>query len=188
MAIKRFRSARYWHNTMLMLWAVPFLILPGVIAAASSGNFTLLVVMFLIGLAAVGVAMARDSRKTFLYELDETQLVVVDGGSQHSIPMADIIDGSLLDRAAAREYLRQHLQSGDLSDPAETFTNDFQRFCTMDIGVKTFTLGLGRTLIDRMPNAKSDIILLRMRNNRAILLSPTHAQDFVESLNRRKLV
>ncbi len=188
MAIKRFRSARYWHNTMLMLWAVPFLVLPGIIAAGSSGNFTLLVVMLLISGVTVGIAAARDGRKNFLYELDEQLLVVVDGAETHEFLMADVNDGSLLDRAAAREYLREHLQGRAGVADASKVVDDFQRFCTMDIGVKSFTLGLGRALIDRMPDAKSDLVLLRLRGGRALLLSPTHAQDFVESLNRRKLL
>lgn len=186
MAIKRFHSARYWHNTALMLWGVPFLVLPGIIAAASSGNFTLLAVMFVVSLAAVLIAIARDSRKSFTYELQESQLVIIGGSVRQELDMAEIIDCSLLDRSAAREYLREHRQGRTASPDA--YAKDFQRFCTMDIGVRSFTLGLGRILIDRMPNAKSDLVLLRLRNERAMLLSPTHTQDFVESLNRRKLL
>lgn len=187
MATKRFRSARYWHNTILLLWTVPFLVLPGVIGAASSGNFTLLAVMLTISLLAVLLAAAWDRRKTFTYELNETQLVISGGTVRHAFPMEDIQDGSLLDRAAAREYLSQHLHTIGAADrPA--VVKDFLRFSTMDIGVKSFTLGLGRALIDRMPNAKSDLVLLRLRGNRTVLLSPAYSQDFVESLNRRKLV
>lgn len=187
MATKRFRTARYWHNTLVMLWSVPFLILPGVIVAASSGNFSLLVVMLLCGLVAVTIAVVRDGSRTFMYELDEEQLIIVDGAVKHMVPMKEIIDGSLLDRAAVREFLRQHLQTGQ-RDQADAFAADLQRFCTMDIGLRSFTFGLGRVLIDRMPNAKSDLVLLRLIGGRALLLSPTHAQDFIVSLNRRKMV
>ncbi|MBL7952244.1 MAG: hypothetical protein JNM62_11055 [Flavobacteriales bacterium] len=188
MATKRFRTARYWHNALLMFWGVPFLVLPGIIVGASSGNFALLWVSIGVSVAAIALAAKRDRRKSVVYELDETRLVIVDGNERHAYAMNDIADASLLDRAAAREYLREMIQSRGAGADAAGITAVFEQHCTVDIGLVSYTLGLGRALIDRMPNAKNDLVLVRLRNGEARALSPLHAQDFVESLNRRKLL
>jgi hypothetical protein len=188
MATKRFRTVRYWHNTQLMLWAVPFLVLPGLIVGASSGKFGLLWISIVVSMVAILVATVRDRRKNVVYVLDETRMVIVGSTPKQEFPMNEIADASLLDRTAAREYLREMVrQRGGQADATLMFA-EFQRNCTVDIGMVSYTLGLGRVLIDRMPDAKNDLVLIRLRNGEAMLLSPAHAQDFVESLNRRKLV
>jgi hypothetical protein len=49
----------------------------------------------------------------------------------------------------------------------------------------SYTLGVGRNVIDRLPNAKHDLVLLRLRNGDDLLLSPQYNQDLVDSLSRR---
>jgi hypothetical protein len=188
MPAKRFRTARYWHNALLMIWATPFIVLPGVIVAASSGNFDLLWISITVVFGVIVVAAARDRRKSFIYELDDVRLLISGGGEDHSFAMAEIADASLVDRSAAREYLRQRIQTRGAEADAPAMEEEFSRFCSVDIGLTSFTLGLGRALIDRMPNAKNDLVLIRLGSGKALMLSPTHAQAFIESLNRRKLM
>jgi len=187
MAIKRFRSARYWHNTFVMLWGVPFIVLPGIIVTATSGNFTLL--WCLLSLCAIGSVMAlvRDGKKSFIYELDDDRLTIVQGAFRKEFAMTDIADATLLDRAAAREYLREQVEGYGSGGDRGALAASFQRFCSVDVGFVSYTLGLGRILIDRLPDAKYDLVLLRSREEGAFVLSPVHAQSFVEVLNRRKL-
>ena len=91
-----------------------------------------------------------------------------------------------IDRTGAREYIRQrsliHTKGWrDLRRRGKAFT----RFCTVDIGLTSYTLGVGRNVIDRLPNAKHDLVLLRLRNGDDLLLSPQYNQDLVDSLSRR---
>jgi hypothetical protein len=43
---------------------------------------------------------------------------------------------------------------------------------------------LGRRLIDRLPNSKEDLVLLRLKGQRQLLLSPVYNQDLVDTLSR----
>jgi hypothetical protein len=180
MAIRRFRTQRLWHNTLIMVWAIPFLILPGIIVGASSGRFLLFQVMLGVALLGVLLAARRDSRKTATYQVDDDKLVLSTAETTREVRVSDILDASLLDRVGARAYLKEFT-----ADPASR--DEFMRYCTVDIGFSTFTLGAARRLIDRLPSAKGDLLLIRLRGGGVILLSPLHAQDLVDTLGRRKL-
>ena len=59
-------------------------------------------------------------------------------------------------------------------------------------GQKLFSLAISLILggaignvIDRLPNARHDLVLLRLRNGEELLLSPQYNQDLVDSLSRR---
>ena len=60
----------------------------------------------------------------------------------------------------------------------------FLRYCTVDIGLRSLTLGLGRGMIDRMPNARHDMVLLRLRGGQDLLLSPEYNRDLVDHIGR----
>lgn len=180
MGSRRFRTQRHWHNTLIMVWAIPFLILPGIIVGASSGRFLLFQVMLGIALLGVLLAARRDSRKRAAYMVDDEKLMLSTPDASREVPVSDILDASLLDRVGARAYLKEFTSDVQLQE-------EFMRYCTVDIGFSTFTLGAARRLIDRLPSAKSDLLLLRLRGGGVLLLSPLHAQDMVDTLGRRKL-
>jgi hypothetical protein len=162
---KRYRTLRLWHNTLLMVWALPFVLLPGIIAGAYSGHFQLLLLLGSLGLVGLVVANIRDRLKRCAY-----------------------MDASLIDRAAAREYLREWSSNRTMKAWSKAeHVHHFTNFCTIDIGLRSITLGLGRNLIDSLPNAKRDLVLLRLKNGEAMVLSPVHSQDLVESIGRRKM-
>lgn len=188
MGNKRFRTQRVWHNTLLAVWSVPFVLLPGVIVAASSGRFVLLQVLGGLLLLGVAIAMLRDRRKSCWYILEEEVLGLVHNGSRKDIPVVEISDASLIDRTAAREFLlagARHAKKSKAERQASAAT--FTKYCTVDIGVVSYTFGVGRSLIDRLPSGKRDLVLMRVRNGESYLLSPLHSQEFVESISRRKI-
>ncbi len=188
MGNKRFRTQRVWHNTLLVVWSVPFVLLPGVIAGASNGRFTLL--QTLAGLLVLGlaIAMLRDRRKSCLYVMEDELLALDCNGVRQVVPIAEVADASLIDRSAAREYMLGNSNYAKGSKPERRAALDrFTKYCTVDIGLVSYTLGLGRSLIDRLPSAKRDLVLIRMRNGEPFVLSPLHSQEFVESIGRRKM-
>lgn len=186
MGSKRFRTQRLWHNTLVMVWVIPFLILPGIIVGASSGEFLLSKV--LLGLAILGILLAlrRDSRKSALYSIEDDRLTLTTKQDERVIMISEIRDASLLDRIGSRSYLQDHIAS-DHVRPASVVRKEAMLFCTVDIGLNSLTFGIARRLIDRLPSAKRDLLLLRLRDGRLLLLSPTHGQDMVDTLGRRKL-
>lgn len=187
MGNKRFRTLRLWHNALMMVWGIPFLVLPGVIAGASSGDFTLFQVMLGVSALGLGLALQRDSRKSGSYWVEDDRLTLEVNKDKREILMSEIQDSSLLDRVGARAYLREKAQTGEDRTMQDRRKEEFMRFCTVDIGLSSLTLGVARSLIDRLPSAKNDLLLLRLRGGEDLLLSPAHAHDLVDTLGRRRL-
>lgn len=188
MGFKRFRTLRSWHNTLLMVWALPFMLFPGIILGAFSGRFQLLQVgggLYVVGLV---VAFRRDHKKVCHYTLEGDRFGLVRGKESRIIAVEDVIDASLIDRSSARAYLAEWsaMHASDKSTAARQ-AEQFTYYCTMDIGLNSFTLGLGRSVIDRLPGARRDLVLVRLKGDEGLLLSPAHPQDLVGGLSLRKL-
>ncbi|MCB0771003.1 MAG: hypothetical protein KDC00_11445 [Flavobacteriales bacterium] len=170
-----------------MIWAVPFVVLPGVIVGASTGRFLLLEVMS--GLCVIGliVAIVRDRRKRCYYVMEEERIVLVRNEERRVVEMEDVVDASLVDRAGARAYLRDWIDVGTEALTKAERIDRFTHYCTVDIGLTSLTLGMGRNLIDQMPISKSDLLLLRLRTGEDLILSPAHVQEMIEAIGRRKI-
>ncbi len=185
MGEKRFRTRRQWHNTLLAVWATPFAMLIGIFYGVSTGNFLplwILMVLLLVGFT-VGILRDRISRST--YHVINDRIVLVRGNVRLELRSEDIIDASLIDRSGARDHIKLRSGAPTKDGRSERETQDsFLRFCTIDIGLRTYTFGLGRGMIDRMPNARHDMVLLRMRTGGDILLSPEYNQELVDVIGR----
>lgn len=187
MASKRFRSRRHWHNTRLMLWAAPFILLVGVIFFAATGGVDVLVVLSGATFLAVSVAFVRDLGERGSYRLEGDRLVLEGRSGRAEISLDDVLDVSLIGRTGAREYILSTLQSEGVTGffVMRKQARRFVRFTSVDIGLTSWTLGLGRSMIDKMPDAAHDLVLLRLRNGEAHLLSPLYAQEMVAAIGRR---
>lgn len=185
MGEKRFRTRRQWHNTLLAVWATPFVLLIGILIGVTMGSFLPLWVM-VVGLVigyAIGFMRDRTARST--YHIVNDVIILVRGDDRLEVPPQEIIDASLIDRAGARDYLR--LRGSSRKDDGRStreVQKDCLRFCTVDIGMSTYTFGLGRGMIDRMPKARHDMVLLRMRQGSDLLLSPEYNQEMVDAIGR----
>lgn len=185
MAEKRFRTRRQWHNTLLVLYTGPFLVLAGIAIALASGRFLVLGVIIALMLLALTMALFRDASSSALYVVSPGKLKLVRGNDELVVPAADILDASLVERTSARDYfLSRHGSASEGQGSLAERRKEFLRFCTVDIGMRTFTFGIGRLVIDRMPDAKRDLVLLRTRERGDRLLSPDFNHDLVESIMR----
>jgi hypothetical protein len=183
MGIRKFHSRRVWHNTRVMLWLTPVMLLAGVISISLLNTFTLFLTIAAICAVGTAVALVRDVRKRFVYILDHDGLHLEHRNEAEYIAMSDIVDASLIDRAAAREYIRARSVEMDKASARQRYRN-FVRFCSVDIGQTSLTLGLGRSLIDRLPEARHDLLLMRLRDGSEMLLSPDYNQEMVTALSR----
>ena len=190
MGTKRFRTSRRWHNTLIMVWGYPFLVLPGIIVGASSGRFRLLQVMALLGLLGILAALRRDRKRSGVYSIEGDRLILQVNADERRIDLEEVNDASLIDRMGARAYLKDRGRGGQPESASvdHAQADAFTRYCTLDIGLHSYTLGLARNVIDRLPSAKDDLVLLRLRGGEDLLLSPIHAQAMVDSLARRKML
>lgn len=185
MGEKRFRTRKQWHNTMLVVWTGPFLLVTGVFIGVATGNFWPLAVLF--GLAVLGLALGirRDSAARSTYAIVNDVLVMNNASEHIELRAEEIMDASLVDRAAARDYIRvRAARSGKDKEGQRAMQEAFLRFCTVDIGLRSFTFGLGRGMIDRMPNARHDMVLLRLREGQDLLLSPEYNREMVDYIGR----
>jgi hypothetical protein len=184
---KRFRTRRQWHNTVVWAWSMPFLVLVGLIIAVSAGRFIVLWIALALSLGGLAVALFRDMGPRATYRIAEGRLVLSDGRKELKISRQDISDASLIDRRAARDYILQRvnaLRHGGRTYSRKRLVREMVRFCTVDIGLTSLSLGMGRSVIDRMPKAKHDLVLLRLRDGSDLLLSPVYNQDMVDSISR----
>lgn len=186
---KRFKSRRHWHNSALMFRATLFLLLIGIIHFAGTGRYMVLAVS--LGTAALGtlVAFLRDASDRGTYQLIGDRLVLEGRKERAEYTLDEVLDVSLIDRAAAREFiltaLRKKGVSGKLALRKEA--RAYLKFTSVDVGLTSFTLGIGRSMIDKMPDARHDLVLLRLRNGDTYFLSPEYPQDLVSSLTKRVL-
>jgi len=187
MSIKRFKSRRHWYNAILMLWTSPFALLIGIIVFASTGSSTVLVTVAALSVIGFIIAIVRDLGGRGVYSLEGEKLVLVNRDQRVEIPLADILDVSLIDRAGAREYILSSLRDKGKSGYFELHRHAQRavRFISVDIGLTSYTLGIGRRMTDRMPDARLDLVLLRLRNGEVHFLSPTYNQELVSAITRR---
>lgn len=184
MPTKTYTTRRQWHNTLLMVWMSPFLLLFGVLALAMYGKMVVLVVAGIMVVAGMIIALLRDLSGQSIYTVKQNILTLSNRTGSVQYDMDEVVDASLIDRMAAREYIRS--RSGQVSDgrKAQDIRKEFIRFCSVDIGMRSITLGLGRSVIDRLPMSKQDLVLLRLRGGKAYLLSPKYNQDLVDVVSR----
>jgi hypothetical protein len=170
-----------------MLWSTPFLVLLGVILFASSGKNSALWAISIGCVIAMIIAVIRDIGNGGVYILEGDRLLLRTKHDQEVVELVDVMDVSLIDRAGAREYiLSLLLQKGHSGLLAQRrAAKHFTRFASVDIGLTSFTLGLGRRMIDRMPDARKDLVLLRLRNGGTYILSPEYNQELISAIGRK---
>lgn len=183
MSERRFHPRRSWHNTRLVLWAVPPVVLLLVLQFAISGKLWPAMAFGAVASLVLVLALYRDRGRYCRYELSSAGLVLGNAAGNRVVQAPDIIDASLIDRAAARAYIQGKAEE---ASPAErrAMVSRFVAYCSVDIGLTSYTFGLGRGLIDRLPAGRSDLVLMRTREGGDLLLSPHYPQDMVDAVNR----
>ncbi len=129
----------------------------------------------------------RDMRNRSLQIVGGEKLVLHDGRHKISVPMTDLVDASMIDRMAAREYIRSKATAKGENAPKKKvrkLIKDLTRFCSVDLGLTTFTFGMGRSMIDRMPQSKNDLVLLRLRSGNDYFLSLSIHVELATTINR----
>lgn len=183
-----YHTRRQWHN--LSVWSISSLImlLLGVVIGARSGDWRLLFAFGAIAFLGLVFTFLQDRSVNAVYTMETDRLVLIKRKDRLVLKREDMLDASLIDRSAARDYLRQKLrqkmEAGMTEDQAKQRERDFVRFCTVDVGFRTLTFGLGRRIVDTMPNAKHDLILLRLSDGEDLVLSPIYNQDLMERLGK----
>lgn len=188
MSHKRFRTRRQWYNTILWGLVATGFVLLAVTMSGMTGNLMYVRVSVIVAVVGTVIAVAYDRPSGVSYAIENDKLLLKAKGEIERIPLELIKDASLLDRRAARNMLNERLRTlaaeGATRATIQEVRKTFSRWCTVDIGLRSLTFGIGTDLIDKRPDAKHDIVLLRLADSRLIVLSPVYNQDMVESLTR----
>ncbi len=185
---KRYRTRRQWNNTRFTATALPFLVVPATVIALVYSVIWLIGASAIVALLLLGLAFARDRRRTGEYRVNAEGIILARGSHRKRIAAGDVLDSSLMERSTCREYVKRRLaQRGvaGLQDRLEA-EKSFTRFCSVDIGLNSWTFGLGRRVIDRMSNVQNDLLLLRTKSGDEFLLSPDRNQEMMEQISRLK--
>lgn len=187
---RRFRGRQHWYNTVAWIRVSVFAGLSVFLFAAATGNAVVLWIALPVLGASAAVALVRDRRKRCVYSLEDGLLRLSNGREERSIGLDQVQDTTLLNRSAAREYIQQRSKAaaerGVSREEVVAREREFVRFCGVDIGLHSLSFGLGRRMIDRMPGARQDLVLLRSRGGNDHLLSPVHEQDLVGAIAKAK--
>jgi hypothetical protein len=188
MASKRFRTRRLWSNSLQ--WGVVSLglMLLAIGLSGISGNAVFMQASLVIALVGAGFAFTFDRPSKITYGIEQNVLVLRRKAEVKRIALAAINDCTLVDRRAARilflEKSKLKTDSGASKAELSEMRNTFTKWCSVDIGLKSYTFGIGRNMIDNRPDARYDLVLLRLADGSMTLLSPVYNQDMIESLNR----
>lgn len=182
-----YKTKRQWHNLSAWLWMVPFMILITLLLGLSLNNFLPMFIALGVGVVGAVVALVRDLGVHSVYRIEAERLVLQNPKGQLVVPREEMIDASLIDRTGAREYILQKsrkVAEKEGKATADRMVADFVRYCSVDIGLRSLSFGLGRRMIDRMPKAKHDLLLLRLSTGQDLLLSPLYNQDLLSGISK----
>lgn len=188
MSAHLFHTRRQWHN--VSVWAIVglILLLLGLVYSARTGHWISLGYIGAVVLVGLVVNYLQDRADDVTYQIGDGVLRLESRKERLELRKEDIRDATLMDRTAARNYIREKFatarEAGMDREVLKARERAYVRFCTVDIGLRTMTFGIGRQFVDSMPNAKNDLLLLRLSNGEDLLLSPEYNQSLIERIGR----
>lgn len=180
---KRFRTRRYRSNLTAWSWTCASLGAVVLVTTVLTGNIRIPEIALMVALAGFAIAWWRDRIPDITYGMDQEKMTLGRSGIRREVPLDEVMDVNLIDRSAARQYVQQTVrsQSTDRSVVRKA-TRALLRYCTVDIGMASLSFGIGRSMIDRLPNGKDDLLLLRLRTGEQFLLSPQYPHDVLTAV------
>lgn len=188
MSEKRFRARRRYAHARVWAITALILVLGGLALHTVTGQLVFPQVALGIGLAGLLFGFWQDRKERFYYGVEGGQLLLRRGRVIERIGLEVVQDASLVDRQAARDLLLDRKRSMEALGRVPAERDEFQRrstrWCSVDIGLGPFSFRHG--MLDRRPDGKYDLVLLRLQDGHILLLSPVYNQDLISALNRGK--
>lgn len=145
------------------------------------------VFLLLLGGAGIGflIMLLLDRADTISYLVDRDRITLVRGRREEAIGLALLKDANPLERSSAGAYVMRRMQEmreqGMPAARMKEVRRAFTRHCTVDLGSRMFTWGTVARWMEGTPPGR-DLVLLRIRDGREMLLSPIHHQDMVDAI------
>lgn len=184
MSVKRFYSRR--SNRALVFWGAlgAFLLLLGLLALDITGSDALMIVAGVLVLLCIVAAVVARKRETIEYELGKDRLVLRRGLDEEQLLLHDVMDANLVDLVTAKGYVHERQEAGH--GPKDDEQDEARRLLTRYCGVPLSGIAAFRTGLSRLSarNFSRTLVLLRIRDGGAIILSPRYSESMVSAIGR----
>jgi hypothetical protein len=138
----------------------------------------------LIGL----IAWAAKRRSVpIAYELGPGELILHRGEATEHLPLETVLDVNLIDRFTARDYGTEvrPAETGGSDKPSRHPVQLETRFCGVPVGLgRTGAIFSGLSQLN-VRDFRRSLVLLRVRDGGAYLLSPKHGASMVSAITRQ---
>lgn len=186
-------QTKYFHSSrpmgMLILIAAGFLLLVALSIAAMRmhGAKALWAALGAVVLGVLIAWAAKRRNRHIGYELDAEELVLRRGNAAEHLPLNAVLDVNLVDRFTARDFdMQVRPAATDGNDPAVTQPPRYvTRYCGVPVGLgRTAAIYAGLAQLS-MRDFRRSLVLLRVRDGGAYLLSPKHGASMVSAITRQ---
>lgn len=173
---------------MLLAGAGMVLIFFGMVAKDRVGSGSYMAIAGIGVLIGLAWAFYRRGRSIIQYDLGNGMLVLRRGSKVEELPLEKVLDANLIDLKTARDYVQEHAAaaSGPEKAAGNILPDEVVRYCALPIldgrSVTIMSALMGGT----MNYLQKDLVLLRIRDGGAYLLSPRYCELLVSSIGKAK--
>lgn len=183
---KTFKCRRPGGLRILAVVAAAVAALLLVYAWRVQGRSALWPVMGAVAMAGLSIWFIKQRTVDIAYEISEKTLVMRRGSAMERLALETVLDVSLVDRPTAKGLIANS-QPSDLSGTAGPATRPGPvdtRYCSLSVTASHTASALsGLSPLD-MRDFNRSMVLLRVREGRAYLLSPKHANSMVACIGK----
>lgn len=184
MRSKKFKSKKRAFNTRIWGLVSLVLLVVALLIFMATDEALPLQVMGILSVVALMFGSRLDKQKSGYFYVDGDELVIKNALSSRRILLTQIKDASIVDPGAAKRYIMQRIEEADNILSSKKRISLFTQFTSVDIGLGTTPNWLVSLFQGNTSNKRNDLLLLRLRDDTDLLLSPTHEQDAVSYLNK----
>jgi hypothetical protein len=150
----------------------------------ATGEALPLQIMALLSVVALFFGSRLDKQKSGYFYVDGQELVIKNSLSSRRVMLSQIKDASIVDPGAAKRYIRQRIEEADNILSSKKRMHLFTQFCTIDIGLGAAPSWIIQFFQGHLSAKRNEVVLLRLRDDTDLLISPAHEQDAVSYLNK----
>ena len=184
MFIKRFHSRRSYRS--LAFWGAlgAVLALLGLLSLDITGSDALLIVAGGLVVLCIIAAVVTSKREIIEYELNADTIMLRRGLNEDELLLNDVMDANLIDLMTAKDYVQQHTDPASGTDGINNVEDRgmLTRYCGVPLGgIAAFKTGISRL---NAQNFRRTLVLLRIRDGGAVILSPKYSESMVSAVGR----
>ncbi len=139
-------------------------------------------------LLCLALAIYHRRKSIIQYDLGDGMLVLRRGKREEKLALEKVLDANLIDLRTARDYVQEHAANApdQLENADVVHLHDVVRFCALPIMKGRSDVIVSTLMGGTLDNLRKDLVLLRIRDGGAYLLSPRYCELLVSSIAKAK--